>query len=94
MGKHRSGKLKVEHHLLEGLENVLGELQRWDVVDSIIPGRIKRQNRGRGSKGIFLKYKTVSGYKLLYKNGTSVQEVFVVCNDYKGFEKLFKERFG
>jgi len=93
MRKRKRGKLKVEHHLLEGLAALLQELGRWEVVESIIPGRIVRQNRGRGSKGLFLKYRTLSGYKLLYKNGTSVQEVFVVCKDYDRFEELFRERF-
>lgn len=94
MPRNRAGKLKVEHHLLEGLERILLEMERWEEVDSIIPGRIVRQNRGRGSKGIFLKYRTVSGYKLLYKSGASVQEVFVVCSDFEGFERRFRERFG
>ncbi len=94
MRRRRSGKLKVEHHLLEELEPLLSEIAGWGVVESVIPGRIVRQNRGRGSKGIFLKYRTLSGYKLLYKNGTSVQEVFVVCSDYNEFERLFRERFG
>jgi len=94
MSRRRSGKLKVEHHILEGLEEYLSEIEDWEEVESIIPGRIVRQNKGRGSKGLFLKYRTVSGYKLLYKNGTSVQEVFVVCSDYDSFEKKFRERFG
>jgi len=94
MHKRRSGKLKVQHHILEGLEEYLREIQSWDVVESIIPGRITRQNRGRGSRGLFLKYRTLSGYKLLYKRGTSVQELFVVCRDYDLFERLFRERFG
>ena len=93
MRRRKSGKLKVEHHLLEGLDKLLQELGKWEIVESIIPGRIVRQNKGRGSKGLFLKYRTLSGYKLLYKNGTSVQEVFVVCRDYDRFEELFRERF-
>ncbi len=92
--KYRSGKVKVEHTLLEGLKDYLKEIEKWDCVESIIPGRIVRQNKGRGSKGLFLKYKTISGYKLLYKTGTSVQEVFVVCNDYEEFERRFKDTFG
>ena len=92
--KYRSGKVKVEHTLLEGLKDYLKEIEKWDCVESIIPGRIVRQNKGRGSKGLFLKYKTISGYKLLYKTGTSVQEVFVVCRDYEEFERRFKETFG
>ncbi len=91
MAKHRKAKVKIEHHLLEGLEEYLEKLSRMDCVKSIIPGRISRQNGGRGSKGLFLKYRTNSGYKLLYKMGTSVQEVFVVCKDPQAFEKAFKE---
>ena len=91
--KYRVGKLKVEHHLLEGLRDYLKEIEKWECVESIIPGRIVRQNKGRGSKGLFLKYRTISGYKLLYKSGTSVQEVFVVCKDYEEFERKFKETF-
>mgnify|MGYP001772599320 FL=1 len=85
--KYRSGKIKVEHTLLEGLSEYLKEIEKWDCVESIIPGRIVRQNKGRGSKGLFLKYRTISGFKLLYKTGTSVQEVFVVCKDYEEFER-------
>ena len=92
--KYRSGKVKVEHHLLEGLKEYLKEIQKWECVESIIPGRIVRQNKGRGSKGLFLKYRTITGYKLLYKTRTSIQEVFVVCKDYEEFEKKFKEVFG
>jgi len=91
--KYRSGKIKVEHTLLEGLSEYLKEIEKWDCVETIIPGRIVRQNKGRGSKGLFLKYRTISGFKLLYKTGTSVQEVFVVCKDYEEFERRFKETF-
>jgi hypothetical protein len=94
MPKHRKGKVKREHHMLEGLEEILREIGKWECVESIIPGRIARTNRGKGSRGIFLKYRTMSGFKVLYKRGTSVQEVFVVCKDYNDFEKRFRERFG
>jgi len=87
MPKHRKGKIKLEHHLLEGLEEYVQRLSDLASVQSIIPGRISRQNKGRGSKGLFLKYETPSGYKLLYKNGTSVQEVFLVCSDKERFLK-------
>ncbi|NPA34280.1 MAG: hypothetical protein GXO48_05055 [Chlorobi bacterium] len=93
MGRHRTGKIKTEHHLLEGAEEYLEVLEQWDVVKSIIPGRISRQNKGRGNKGLFLKYQTRSGYKLLYKFGTSVQEIFVVCSDYDEFKRIFNEKF-
>jgi hypothetical protein len=92
MGKHRRGKVKLEHHLLEGLEEYLKKLSGFSSVKSIIPGRIVRQNKGIGSKGLFLKYETPTGYKLLYKNGTSVQEIFVVCEREKFLEE-FKANF-
>ncbi|MEJ5338374.1 MAG: DUF2103 domain-containing protein [Aquificaceae bacterium] len=92
MAKHRKAKVKLEHHLLEGLEEYLEKLSGLDSVSSIIPGRISRQNGGRGSRGLFLKYRTNSGYKLLYKIGTSVQEIFVVCKDPQAFEKAFREK--
>jgi hypothetical protein len=92
MGKHRRGKVKLEHHLLEGLEEYLKKLSGFSSVKSIIPGRIVRQNKGIGSKGLFLKYETPTGYKLLYKNGTSVQEIFVVCEREKFLEE-FKATF-
>ncbi|MEZ0360392.1 MAG: DUF2103 domain-containing protein [Hydrogenobacter sp.] len=94
MSKRRKNKIKIEHSLLEGLEEHLKVISSFDSVKSIIPGRIARQNGGRGSKGLFLKYATPSGFKLLYKNGTSTQEVFVVCSDSKAFEKQFRETYG
>lgn len=94
MGKHRKNKVKVEHTLLEGLEKYLNIISQFEGVKTIVPGRISRNNRGRGSKGIFLKYRTNSGFKLLYKNGTSVQEVFVVCSNVQAFERQFKEAYG
>jgi hypothetical protein len=93
MPGRRVGKLKVQHSILEGLETYLREMEKWEVVQTIIPGRIVRQNRGKGVRGLFLKYPTITGYKLIYKEGTSVQEVFVVCSDREAFLKLFKERF-
>ncbi|MFN3813567.1 MAG: DUF2103 domain-containing protein [Aquificaceae bacterium] len=91
MSKHRKNKVKLEHALLDGLEEHLSILSNLRCVDSLIPGRISRQNKGRGSKGLFLKYRTRSGFKLLYKNGSSLQEVFVVCNNHDEFESMFKK---
>ncbi|WP_333784515.1 DUF2103 domain-containing protein [Thermocrinis sp.] len=93
MPKHRKGKVKLEHHLLEGLEEYVQRLSDLASVQSIIPGRISRQNKGRGSKGLFLKYETPVGYKLLYKNGTSVQEVFLVCSDKQKCLEELREVF-
>ncbi len=91
MSKYRKGKLKLEHHTLEGFDKYIDPILKMDVVEAVIPGRIFRNNKGRGSKGLFLQYETSSGFKLLYKNGTSVQEVFVVCSEKNKFKSLFEE---
>ncbi len=93
MSRFRKNKVKLQHHLLEGLEDYLEIICKWNCVDGIIPGQITRKNKGKGTKGLFLKYPTNSGYKLLYKCGTSVQEVFIICSDKELFEKEFKKNF-
>lgn len=90
MSKYRKGKLKLEHHTLEDFDKYIKPILDIDVVEVIIPGRIFRNNKGRGSKGLFLQYETPTGFKLLYKNGTSVQEVFVVCKDKAVFKFQFE----
>ncbi|NPB04900.1 MAG: hypothetical protein GXO08_00740 [Aquificae bacterium] len=94
MPKYRKGKLKVEHHLVEGAEDYLRTLERFQSVEAIIPGRIFRNQKGRGQKGLFLKYETPSGWKLLFKNGSTVQEVFVITNDRELFKAEFQTAFG
>jgi hypothetical protein len=90
MSKYRKGKLKLEHHTLEGFDKYIKPVLEIEIVEAVIPGRIFRNNKGRGSKGLFLQYETSSGFKLLYKNGTSVQEVFVVCSDKEIFKSIFE----
>ena len=93
MSRRRVGKIKVQHSLLEGLEKELREIEKWDCVESIIPGEIKSIRKGSGSKGLFLKYKTPSGFKLIWKAGTSFQEIFVVVKEgrFDEFQKKFEE---
>lgn len=93
MSKYRKGKLKLEHHTLEGFDKYIKAVLEFEIVDAVIPGRIFRNNKGRGSKGLFLQYETPSGFKLLYKNGTSVQEVFVICSDKQKFKEEFEKNY-
>jgi hypothetical protein len=92
MPKYRKGKLKVEHHLIEGAEEYIKKLEKLESVKGIIPGRIFRNQKGRGQKGLFLKYETPSGWKLLLKNGTTVQEIFVVTDDKEMFKGEFQTK--
>jgi hypothetical protein len=94
MPKYRKGEVKLEHHLIEGAEKYIRKLERLPSVKTIIPGRIFRNQKGRGQKGLFLKYETPSGWKLLLKNGSTVQEIFVVTDDRELFKGEFLTEFG
>jgi len=94
MPKYRRGKVKLEHHLIEGADKYIRKLERLRSVKTIIPGRIFRNQKGRGQKGLFLKYETPSGWKLLLKNGSTVQEIFVVTDDRELFKGEFLTEFG
>ena len=85
--------MKLEHHLIEGAKEYIGKLQKLESVKSIIPGRIFRNQKGRGQKGLFLKYETPSGWKLLLKNGSTVQEIFVVADNKELFKAEFLKMF-
>jgi len=93
MPKYRKGKIKLEHHLIEGAEEFLRELEKLPSVKGIIPGRISRKQGGKGQKGIFLKYETPSGWKLLFKNGKTVQEIFVITDNKELFKGEFLTKF-
>lgn len=78
--RYRDGILKIEHGILEGLKDVLLELTAVSEVSSIVPGRIY-VTRGRAGGGLSVRVSTPTptGVKLIAKRGSSVQEVFVVC---------------
>ena len=94
MPKYSRGKVKLEHHLIEGADKYIRKLERLRSVKTIIPGRIFRNQKGSGQKGLFLKYETPSGWKLLLKNGSTVQEIFVVTDDRELFKGEFLTEFG
>ncbi len=93
MPKYRKGKIKLEHHLIEGADKYIRKLELLSSVKTIIPGRIFRNQKGRGQKGLFLKYETPSGWKLLLKNGTTVQEIFVITDNKELFKAEFLKNF-
>ena len=93
MPKYRKGKIKLEHHLIEGADKYIHKLELLSSVKTIIPGRIFRNQKGRGQKGLFLKYETPSGWKLLLKNGTTVQEIFVITDNKELFKAEFLKNF-
>ncbi len=80
--RYRDGILKVEHGILPGLREVLEDLAHDETVHSIVPGRIY-VTRGRpgGSLRVKVSTLTATGVKLIARRGSSVQEVFVVCDE-------------
>ncbi|MCK8817411.1 DUF2103 domain-containing protein [Natroniella sulfidigena] len=90
--KYRANKIKREHTIIEDVLPLLENLSKLAIVKSIIPGRINR----RGGSGIpphlKLKYNTSSGVKVLAKNSSSVQEVFVVTDEPDQAMEVMKER--
>ncbi|WP_408955900.1 DUF2103 domain-containing protein [Natroniella sp. ANB-PHB2] len=90
--KYRANKIKREHTIIEDILPLLENLSKLSIVKSIIPGRINR----RGGSGIpphlKLKYNTPSGVKVLAKNSSSIQEVFVVTDEPDQAMKMMKDR--
>lgn len=89
--RYREGVLKVEHGILPGLREVLENLAQDESIHSIVPGRIY-VTRGRpgGSLRVRASTPTATGVKLIARRGSSVQEVFVVCDDADCVNKLLK----
>ncbi len=74
--KFRRRGVKREHSVLETFADLYEQLAGLDGVAGVIPGRIAHNPTRH--PGLVLKHETPTGYKLLAKTNTSVQEVFVV----------------
>src|SRR6056297_2659874 len=79
-GKYRLNKIKREHTIIEDILPLLTEVAKIKSVKSIIPGRINRRSGSGIQPYLQLKYNTDSGIKLLGKNSSSIQEIFVVTD--------------
>ncbi|MFZ5823536.1 MAG: DUF2103 domain-containing protein [Bacillota bacterium] len=79
MKKYRAGKIKREHTVIDQLWPVLEQIAGSDLVTSIIPGPISSL-RARGFEITFQRF-TDTGLRLLAKNGSAIQEVYVVTPD-------------
>ncbi len=75
--KYRAGKIKREHSVIENLWPVLEQIAECDLVTSIIPGPIRPLST-QNPEVTFQRF-TDTGLRLLAKNGTAVQEVYIVA---------------
>jgi hypothetical protein len=76
--KYRAGKIKREHTVIEKVWPVLERMADSDLITSIIPGPISPLN-ARGFEVTFQRF-TETGLRLLAKNGSAVQEIYVVSD--------------
>ncbi|MFW6287167.1 MAG: DUF2103 domain-containing protein [bacterium] len=90
--KYRDNKIKQEHTIIEDLLPLLEDIAQIKTIKSIIPGRINRRKGSGVPAYLQLKYDTGSGIKLLGKNSSSVQEVFVVTDEVNITIDLLKKK--
>jgi hypothetical protein len=90
--KYRDNKIKHEHTIISDILPLLEEIARISTVKSIIPGRINRRKGSGVPAYLHFKYNTSSGIKLLGKNSSSIQEVFIVTDNPEKTIALIKEK--
>jgi len=78
--RYRKGnsKIKYEHGMIDGLQDLLERIEPWESIVSIIPGEIRPARGSDSGIHLHVKYPTQSGIKVLAKSTTAVQEVFFV----------------
>ncbi|MBS3812061.1 MAG: metal-binding protein [Halanaerobiales bacterium] len=80
--KYRINKIKQEHTIIKDILPLLEDISQFQEIKSIIPGRINQRNSSSGQEAYLkIKYNTSSGLKLIAKNSSSVQEVFIVTKN-------------
>ncbi len=78
--KYRSDKIKREHTVIKEIGPLLQEVAQFTEVKSVLPGRINQRTGSGHQPYLQLQYITETGFKLLGKTSSSLQEVFVVTN--------------
>lgn len=92
--RHRgSSKIKRQHTIIDGLEELLETIESWEEIQSIVPGRIN-SIRSRQALTLTIQYNTPSGVKCIAKSGSATQEVFVATPKPEEFRKRLAEFLG
>jgi len=72
------GKLKVEHHILAGVRDLLETLLgATPAIRSVIPGVIKPVRDAKGEVKIRVTVPTTNGWKAIALSGGARQELFI-----------------
>ncbi|NLN17756.1 MAG: hypothetical protein GX162_00570 [Firmicutes bacterium] len=78
--RYRTNKIKRRHGVIDGLSPILEAMAKCPDIAQINPGRISASRRS-GNHGITVQYFTPSGLKLLARNSSGIQEIFVVTSE-------------
>jgi hypothetical protein len=80
--KHRgSGKIKMQHRMIQGLRQLLESIESWPEIRTIIPAVIRRTRGAGGELRLKVQYATPTGLKCIASRSGTAQEVFIVTAD-------------
>ena len=82
--RHRDGKIKVQHGIIEGLKSSLKKLEGNDHIKGIIPGEISKATKGKVARGAGVHFSITvplngpgRGWKAIAKTASARQEIFI-----------------
>lgn len=84
--KHQDWKIKKEHHIMKEFDWFLKKVEKIELIQRIVPGRVSRKNSGQSKIFITISYFTTSWLKLSMKKGSTSQELFLI------FDLQFKDQ--
>ena len=95
--KHVKHSVKRQHHIIEGVLEILESIALIDGVKKVIPAAINYSPK-RNINQPFLKVSrdTITGIKILAHSKGKVQEVFIICNENKivHIKKTIGDKYG
>ena len=71
------GRLKIEHSIIEGLQQVLERMLEWEEIRMIVPGVIRVVRDARGEVKIRVTVATQNGWKAIALAAGARQELFI-----------------
>jgi len=92
MQRHRKQGLKKEHTIIEGARGLLEDLTHCPYIKSVIPGRIYNASVRVRQVHLSFQYFKQTGFKLLVRTPTGIQEVFVVTSKAEKAEKWLQHK--
>ena len=79
--------------MIEGLKKLLGQIEPWEEIKSILTGEIKH-TKSVSPLTLSVQYETPTGVKCIAHSGTAVQEVFIVTKKPQDFISHLEDLLG